>query len=242
MTHTTPRRRWPLFALFAAGALGCGGSELLLPDPPGGGDNVALSKVTGDKQTGTVGEQLPNPLVVQVLTQREQPAPGRKVAFVFTSDAGEVTPDTAVTNDDGQAVARWVLGTQPGPHAVQARMADVEGESDVAEFTAEARAAAPDTLSAASSVSQPGRRGHKAATSPVVRVADRYGNPVPGVPVAWSVTAGEGQVSEPITQTRDDGTTSVEWTLGDRIGVHKLTAAVGPVHGSPVTFTATVLF
>jgi hypothetical protein len=241
MIQSTPLPRWPLFVFAIAGALGCG-SDLMLPDPPGGGDNVALSMVDGDDQIGTVGETLPNALVVEVRTARDLPAPGRKVAFVFTSSAGEVTPDTAISNDDGRATARWELGTQPGPHSVQARMADIEGESDVAEFSAEAKAAAPDTLSSQSPQSQPGRRGQEVNTPPVVRVTDRFGNPVPGIPVAWSVTSGEGQVSEPITQTANDGTTSVKWTLGSRIGIHKLTAAIGPVHGSPVAFTATVLF
>ena len=179
--------------------------------------------------------------MVQVLSQREQPVSGRQVAFVLTSDptGGQVSPEVATTNADGQAVTRWVLGTAPGPHSVVARLVGGRGE---AEFTAAAKAATPDTLTAQSPIGQPGRRGQKAGTPPVVRVADKYGNPVPDVPVAWQVTAGEGTVSEPITNTGPDGTATVEWTLGNRIGVQKLTAAIGPVTGSPATFTATILF
>jgi len=43
-------------------------------------------------------------------------------------------------------------------------------------------------------------------------------------------------------QTDADGKATVAWTLGNRIGVQKLTAAFGSVTGSPITFTATVLF
>ena len=241
MIRTISPSRWPIFALIGAGALGCGG-DLLLPDPPGGGGNVALSKVTGDNQTGTVGEKLADPLVVLVMTSRNEPAPSRKVAFEFTTEAGNVTPDTAVTNDVGQAVGRWILGTQPGSYTVRARMADVEGESPVTEFTALAKAGAPDTLSPRSPLSQPGRKGREVNTPPGVRVVDRFGNPVAGVAVAWTVVTGKGAVSESITQSGADGTTTVTWTLGERAGVQKLTAAIGPVNGSPVTFTATVLF
>jgi hypothetical protein len=60
--------------------------------------------------------------------------------------------------------------------------------------------------------------------------------------VAWQVTAGEGTVSEPISTTDAEGNASVAWTLGNRIGVHKLTAAIGNVTGSPVIFTANVFF
>ena len=142
-----------------AGALGCG-SDLLLPDPPGGGENVALTKVDGDEQVGTVGEPLPAPLVVQVLTAREQPASGRKVAFELTSDpaAGEVSPDTAVTNDVGQATARWVLGTAPGSQVVVAHIVGGEADNQVAQFSAAAKAAAPDTLRPGSALAQAGQR------------------------------------------------------------------------------------
>jgi Bacterial Ig-like domain (group 1) len=240
MLHTTPLlvRRAFVFAL--AGSLGCG-SDILLPDPPGGG-NVALTKVDGDTQVGTVGETLQKPLIVQVLTERQQPAPERKVAFVLSEDpaAGTVSPDTATTDSEGRAIARWTLGTAPGDHLVLARL--VENETQVAEFRAEAKPAAPDTLSAQTPRAQPGRRQREVSTPPVVRVVDRYGNPVEGVSVAWQVTAGEGVVDEPIVQTDADGQATVKWTLGNRIGTHKLTATIGHVTGSPVTFTATVLF
>jgi hypothetical protein len=118
----------------------------------------------------------------------------------------------------------------------------VENETQVAEFRAEAKPAAPDTLSAQTPRAQPGRRQREVGTPPVVRVVDRYGNPVEAVPVAWQVTAGEGEVDQPIAQTDADGKATVKWTLGNRIGTHKLTATIGNVTGSPVTFTATVLF
>ena len=228
--------------LFFSGALGCGGGDLLLPDPPGGGDNVVLSKVTGDNQEGVVGEQLQNPLVVKVLTPRELPATGREVEFVFTSAAGEVTPATAITNSEGQATANWVLGTAPGPQTVAARLVVGDAEPQTQEFTAQAKPAAPDALSAKSPTSQPGRRDHKVGTQPVVQVVDRFGNPVAEVPVAWQIVSGEGRVSDAITRTQADGTTTVEWTLGDRRGLQRLNADVGPITGSPVSFTATVLF
>jgi hypothetical protein len=226
-----------------AGSIGCG-SDLLLPDPPGGGENVALTKVDGDEQVGTVGEPLPAPLVVQVLTAREQPASGRLVAFELSSDpaAGEISPDTAVTDDAGQATARWVLGTSPGSHVVLAHIVGGEADNQVTEFRAAAKAAAPDTLRPASALAQGGQRKREVGTAPVVHVVDRFGNPVQDVPVAWQVTAGGGHVDEPITATDADGNASAHWTVGNRLGFHQLTSAIGSVSGSPVTFTATVLF
>jgi hypothetical protein len=243
MLHTTDLLVRRALVLLLAGVIGCG-SDLLLPDPPGGGQNVALTKVDGDEQTGTVGEPLPVPLLVQVLTAREQPASGRMVAFELTSDpaAGEVSPDTAITNDAGQATARWVLGTSPGSHVIVVRLVGGEADNQVAEFRAAATAAAPDTLRAGSALAQAGQRKREVGTAPVVHVVDRFGNPVPNISVVWQVTAGGGKVDQPITSTDADGTTSARWTLGDRLGFHQLTAAIGDLRGSPVTFSATVLF
>ncbi len=205
---------------------------------------MLLSKVedSGDKQEGTVGEPLLQPIKVQVLTMRDQPAAGRRVAFVITSAAGDVSPDTAVTDTKGEATARWELGTSPGVYEIEARLVTGDDQLQSAEFSAVAKPAPPDTLSAWSTVSQPGRRGQKIDEAPVVRVVDRFGNPVPDIPVVWQVISGEGRVSEAITRTGFEGITTTEWTLGDRMGVHKLTATVEQATVLPATFTAAVLF
>jgi Big-like domain-containing protein len=243
MPYTTTRSMRRAVLLLAASALGCS-SDILLPEAPDGGQNVALTKVTGDEQVGTVGEPLLEPLVVQVLTERELPAVGRKVAFILTADpsAGQVDPDTAVTDDQGRATARWVLGTAPGAHLVVAQLVGGEAANQVAEFRAAAKAAAPDTFSAASPLTQPGRRGREVESAPMVRVVDRYGNPVENISVVWQVTAGEGDVNQPVTQTDDNGQATAQWILGNRIGVQRLTATLEAGGRSPVTFSATVLF
>ncbi len=239
----TPLRFRNLLALMVvAAAAGCASSELLLPEPPGGGDNVALSKYDGDNQEGIVGEALPEPLIVRVRTARDLPAQEREVEFVTIAGELEISRDTAITNSEGDARIHCLLGTVPGEYVIRARLIDVEGEAQIQEFIARARPGAPDTLSATSPVSQPGRRARPAAASPTVRVVDRFGNPVPEAVVAWQVTAGQGEVSEALSRSTQDGTASVDWTLGNRIGVHKLTAGVEQPTVLPVTFTATVLF
>jgi hypothetical protein len=53
---------------------------------------------------------------------------------------------------------------------------------------------------------------------------------------------GDGELSAKTTVTGADGTTSVIWTLGNRVGVEQCTAKVDGAEGSPVRFVATVLF
>ncbi len=242
MPHTNPSivRRTCLVLL--TGVLGCG-SDLVLPDTPPSQENVALTKLNGDAQIGAVGETLASPLKIKVVTESQQPAPGLEVSFELSDPAaGTVSPTTATTNTDGEAVTYWKLGTLPGSYTAIARLVGAEGADKITEFSATATPAAPDTLSAQTPLSQPGRRSQPIATPPQVRVVDRFGNPVPDVPVSWQVTAGQGSVSSPISTTDALGVASTGWTLGNLRGVQKLTAAIESAHGSPLTFTATVLF
>ena len=233
------RRLRPLAAVLVAAATACGG-DLTLPDPSGAG--LDLSKVRGDGQTGPVGEALPDPIVVRVRTG-DTPVAGREIAFVLPEGAtGSVDPDTAVTNSAGEALTRWILGPETGEHTLEARLVTETSPPPPAQFVASAVAAGPDTLRAVSPLFQPGRRGQALDDPLVVAVTDRFGNPVAGYPVAWAVTVGEGELSATETSTDEAGNTSVRWTLGGGIGVQKVTATVPGATGSPVTFSATVLF
>ena len=235
----SPRRLLPVGL---AVILGCGG-DLTLPDSSGTG--VELSLVDGNTQVGTVGEPLPSPIVVRVETLAQQPIGGRRVAFVLSEgpSAGEVDPDTAITDSEGRASTRWVLGNVPGEYHGEARLVTTDStEAPAVPFAASARAGAPDTIRAVSPLGQPGRRDHELDDPLVVAVVDRYGNPVSGATVHWTVTSGGGSLSAEETATASDGTASVRWTLGSGIGLQKAEAMLEGVTGSPVTFTAAVLF
>jgi hypothetical protein len=234
-------RTFSLATFSLAATLGCGG-DLSLPSASGTG--LALSIVDGNGQTGTVGQELPEPLIVKVESDGT-PIPGHQIAFIVAGDpaAGRLEPDTAVTGEDGRAVTHWVLGSEPGPHEVEARLVVTEpAPPPTAVFEASALAGEPDTLRPVSPLSQPGRIGRPVPEAPTVLVLDRFGNPVAGAEVTWDVTVGGGSVSSPTTQADASGEATVTWTLGIGVGVQKLTARVDGAHGSPVTFTATVLF
>jgi hypothetical protein len=218
---------------------GCGG-DLTLPDATGAG--LALAVVGGDRQQGTVGEALPQPVVVLVRTESGQPMANREVAFApAEGQVTSFTPDTAVTGADGRAVTQWVLGTLPGEYTA---VATIVAEADVpppVTIQASAVAGTPDTVRAVSKTAQPGGRNQTLPDPLVVQVVDRFGNPVPGAEVEWDVVAGGGSVSSERVVTTGDGTAGVNWTLGSGIGLQQVTAEVVGAKGSPVMFTAAVL-
>src|SRR5689334_18977266 len=102
----------------AALALGCGGSDLTLPSDHRAAE---LAVVTGNEQTGSPGQALPQPLVVRATDAASAPVNQVRIAFVVTAGGGSTAPDTALTDADGRASAQWTLGTSMGAQAVEAR-------------------------------------------------------------------------------------------------------------------------
>lgn len=231
----------PSAVLLVVGLAGCGGDLTL---PGGSAEGIGLEVLRGNGQSGTVGQALPEPVVVRVATDAGTPMSGRKVAFADSGGGAEgFDPDTAVTDSKGEALTHWVLGTSPGTYVGEARIV-AEGDTAVksVSFQANALAGDPDTVRAAGPTSQPGRRGETLGDSLSVMVVDRYGNPVGGAQVEWKPANDDGQVSQESALTGPDGISSVTWTLGSQIGLQRLEAKVGDVSGSPVTFTAVILF
>jgi hypothetical protein len=222
--------------------LGCS-ADLTLPGSTAA-PGLAVAVLRGDGQVGTVGQELPAPVVVEVKTDAGQAMPGRRVAFVAAEGVGAgFDPDTALTDSQGQAESRWVLGTAVGVYTAEARVVpDGESSLPIVPLQATADPGEPDTVRAIGPTIQPGQRREALPEPLAVLTVDRFGNPVAGVEVRWETSSGDGELSAETTLTGSDGTTSVIWTLGNRVGVERATAKVEHADGSPVTFTATVLF
>lgn len=247
MTHIHSKSGRTLALVLLAGPLGCSGNSLTLPQPD---VEVNLTVVSGNQQTGTVGERLPKPLIVELRDEVGQVIVGRRVAFVVTEGPAAATfaPDTVVTDGDGQALGQWVLGITPGAYAAEARVLPPTTSEPssfdlpVAEFTASAQPGRPDSVRLESQSFQTGKRHQSVAYPPTVRVLDRYGNLVEGAGVQWVITAGGGSVSSPIVSTDADGLATVDWVLGSS-RLQKVEARLdGGIKGSPAVFSAVIIF
>lgn len=73
-----------------------------------------ITKVSGDDQSGTAGNTLPNDLVVKITDGAGNPQAGVTVNFAVTSGGGSVSPPSAVTAANGQASTSLKLGAIPG--------------------------------------------------------------------------------------------------------------------------------
>lgn len=171
-----------------------------------------LTKVSGDAQNATAGDPLAQPLVVRLALADGRPVVGATITWAIATGGGSVTPPTSVTDADGKAQTSWRLGTGSGQQGVSASV-----ESLTEWFTANAAAGAPTTFAKVGGDGQTAGAGSAAADLLAVRVTDAHGNPVPGVPVSWTVLSGGGSVSAATATTDANGVARTQWTLGLRV-------------------------
>lgn len=223
-------------SLAAFGTIACGKDTLILPED---GEPVTLLILAGNDQSDTVGRVLRDSLVVRITDPNNRPIKHQPVRFFETpSNTGARTiPDTARTDADGRATARWVLGTIAGPQNVRASVAG-PGRELIADFHAEAIVARPDTLRPTSGDSQAGVVGSALAQPLVIRVTDRYGNPVSGVTTTWNAVGG-GSVSPTSAVSSSSGEITVRRTLGGTPGRQQTIATAAGLKGSPLAFVHT---
>jgi plastocyanin len=129
---------------------------VILPGCGGGGEccdpivqDPTASKTGGDVQAGSVGEPLPEPLLVTVTTDGGA-APGVTVIWSTAAPGGTLTPTSAVTDANGVASSIWTLGTTPGTQTATATVAGATGSPVT--FTATAAEPVPTPTAASVTV------------------------------------------------------------------------------------------
>jgi adhesin/invasin len=98
----------------------------------------------------------------------------------------------------------------------------------------------PAEVAVVSGDGQTGTILEPAAESLVVRVSDRFGNPVAGAEVVWSAEGG-GEVTPAQTVTGTDGRAAVQRRLGPQPGTYGTTAVATSLPEDVATFTTTAV-
>lgn len=226
-------RHTGLATLTAAVVMGCASDSLTLP---GEGEPTRISIITGDDQQGVAGSVLSDSLVVSVTDGESRPVVGRSVAFQ-AQGGGTVQPGTVVTDGEGKAVFRWVLGPTAGQQTLDVGLGTGSELAPKVTFIATARPGPVRVINALSGDSQTAPAGLPLPRPLVVRLLDQFGNGVSGSTVTWQ--ASSGTLSQSTVQTGQDGSASVTWTLGQTVGIQTMTARFQGAAGSPITFRAT---
>ena len=167
-----------------------------------------LSIVSGNEQTAGIGEPAPAALVVAVTDAGGVPIPAQTVVFRVAASNGYLT-DAEGGRARGLAVSDRQSGPCPGPlHARDASRggqrpvdATSPGSPGVATFTAAAVAHPAAKISLDSGNLQYGLVGQPLPSPFVAVVTDEGHNRLAGVPVTFSVAAGEGDLAGEASRT-----------------------------------------
>jgi len=234
-----PTRAQALLPIVAMALLTtCRGREGTGPSPP---TPTAIALVSGDHQTGTVGQVLGQPLVAKVTSSTGAGVEGVTISWQLTSVGGSLSAASGPTDSQGRASVTVTLGTASGLNntTVIASAAGLNGSPVT--FTASTTAGPVSRLAAVSGSLQTDTVGQAAPESLAVVVRDQFDNPVSGAIVTWAVTSGGGSVSTTSVPTDLQGRAAVSWTLGPVVGVQRVTASVGGLAGPSAEFVVTAL-
>ena len=193
MTSLRQIRSWTIVGLLAAGTLRCGGDNMQPPDA------TAIAGISGDGQTGVVGQTLANPLVVVVTDASGDPVQGVNVQWA-AQGSGTVSTTTVTTGSDGRASVQRTLGSDPGDETTTASVSGLQGSPVT--FTSTAMAGSGPRLAITTQPSSSAQSGVALAIQPVIQLQDADGNDQAqgGVDVTASIASGTGTLGGTVTQ------------------------------------------
>ncbi|HET7229617.1 MAG TPA: hypothetical protein VFJ16_06415 [Longimicrobium sp.] len=181
--------------------------------------------VSGNHQTGTAGQALAQPVVVDY-----RRLDGRRVIGVrlrVAPEGGTSSADSVTTGPDGTAQFTWTLPTKAGAASLVVQGSPSNSQSAI--LNATGVAGAPVLAVTAGPGPWVGVASQNALE---VKVTDSYGNPCAGVTVTGVVQAGGGTSGSAVTNYA--GLAYVPWTMGDQ-GDQTQTVQIQAAGAAPVT-------
>ncbi len=196
---------------------------------------------SGAPASAVVGTAFTAPLVALVKDGTGTPIANALVTFSdpAVGATAQLSAPTALTNASGLAQITATASTQTGSYSV---VATAVGAASPAVFNLTNTPGAPASIVASPSSSPQSAQVGMAFASPlVVTVLDAYGNPIPGVTVAYTPPAsGASATLGTIVATDANGQVSVPATANGTAGTYTITATVtGLANGATFTLTNT---
>lgn len=185
---------------------------------------TALQLVSGGGQSAQTGAALPNPVVVR-LVANGIPVPGATVNFSLTgSGAGSLSASSVTTGANGEAQARWTLGSAAGTQTL------VASSPGVPNLSVSATATAPPTAINIVSILQGGSPANLSAirtgaSITVTALVTQGGQPLAGATVAFGAGNASPGFSPTTATTNSSGQASAAFSSGSA-GTFTITVTV----------------
>ena len=183
-------------------------------DPVPGNTRVNLAEA---ELVGTVGDTIRSPVVARLTDSL-----GRALADVpvtwTAADGGSFTALAPRTDSLGEARALWRLGRKAGRQRARIQAGNPRSLPPMP-VSASARPGPAVAVAVAEGSGQLGTVGKPLKAAIAIRALDRYGNPVPEVPLVRASGSGaalDGAVTD------SSGKARLRWTLGGEAGAQRL--------------------
>ncbi|MDX2153383.1 MAG: Ig-like domain-containing protein [Bryobacteraceae bacterium] len=183
------------------------------------GDPAIITPINGDNVTREPGQTVA--LIARVTDAGGNLSVGANVAWqVLTPNGGTVSSATGVTNSAGQVNTTFTAGQINGPVRIRA-----SSGTGTYEFTVTVNLRISN-LTVVSGNNQTAVTNSPFSQPLTVRVTDPQGNGVPGVPVTFSVTAGQVTLAPLTVSTDPQGNATTNATAGPTAGAATVRATV----------------
>ncbi len=209
-----------------------------------GNGNYRLIPIAGNNQSMEVTTRLERPFVVQVSDGNGNGIADKTVVFEVIKGDGKLSngrkQDELLTDASGLAQTQLILGSTAGEHRVRAKVKD--GENSDIYFTASGKPAEPTKMIYISGNHQNSPAAKELREPFVVKVTDKFDNPVSGWPINYKVIKGKGHFPEKknifFTKTDDNGIAEAYFTLGDEPGFNSVRASAKSIKRAKIEFEA----
>jgi len=193
---------------------------------------AALTVVSGGKQSGTVGSNLPLPIVIKAKNSSGGAVAG--VSITFSDGAtGSFSPNPAVTGTNGQASTTYTLPKVPKVYTVTASYGSVS-----VRVTESALIGPPTSFNAVGGNNQTAHINTTLPKQLVVKLTDQYNNAISGATITFTDNGAGGTFSSTTPVTNTFGQASVTYTTGPTTGTVTINASTPGVNS--VTFKESV--
>ncbi|MFM8910656.1 MAG: hypothetical protein ACKOH8_08835, partial [Gemmatimonadota bacterium] len=194
----------------------------------------SIALLSGGGQSTTVGSAFATPVTFQVRGLKGEAI--RDVIVTFVATGGGTLSQARDTSDAlGQVSVLWTAGTTTGDFTLTATALGTTISGSAVNRQAPD---VPATITLTAGGGQTVSQGLPFPDSVIVRVADRFGTPVPNAVVRFEVVLGQGTVSPTTVTTGTAGVAATRWTTGSA-GPQRVRVSVDPL--TPLTVDGTAL-
>ena len=207
-------------------------------------NSYKLIPISGDQQRVEVNTRLENPFIVQLSNNNGSAIANKAISFEVIQGDGKLANgrkyEEVLTDASGLAQTNLILGNSAGENKVRVKLK--ESSNSYIHFGAWAKPTDPRQMLYVSGNHQNCPAGKELKEPFVLKVVDKFDNPVPNWSVAFKVVKGKGYFPEKKnifnTRTDENGIAEAYFTLGEKPGFNSVRAIAKGIKRSRIEFEA----